>query len=876
MKKVSLFLPLLFVLLIPNAYAGLSEGCFPAVQCDAGQDYYSNSCQSHIESVSTTAPSCQSVKGAPAAGNKWSFDCNNGCYQSSIPVAPACPGGIMVGASCLSRIDVLNDNVPVSGEKAYKLYDGAKLTEIVHLDTAGCADGQVPVSDAASPTGWKCGAGGGGLWKANGSDVYYDLGNVGIGTDTPGAALDVQVSLGNPAAMIGSSNNVSGSYAVAMGSFAEASGDNSMAMGEQVTASATAATALGSGTSASGLYSLAAGKATDASGLASFAMGQGAIASNNYAAALGSATTASGLYSFASGNTSTASGMASVAIGNHLMASGDSSAVFGFYSTAQAYNSVVIGRYNLISGTPGSWVATDPLFVIGNGTSDVSRSNALTVLKNGKVGIGTVTPTTLLEVDSTNAPAALIGSNTNTATGYYSVAMGDNLTAQAYNSVIIGRYNLVAGNLSSWVATDPLFVIGNGASNVSRSNALTVLKNGKVGIGTATPGVALDVEVPLGTPAATIGSSSNDATGSYAIAMGNGTLASGEYATAMGYLTTATQQSAIAMGNFSDATGFSSVAMGSSTTSSGNSSTAMGSSTTAGGTASTALGQGTTANGDYSTAMGRSSIASAMDSVAIGRLANAGGIESMAIGGSTIASGLHSTSMGYFSSATGDYSTAIGDEVTAQAYASVVVGSKNLISGNKTSWVATDPVFVVGNGNGSQSNALTVLKNGKVGIGTTAPNATLEVQGTAQITGTETNSFFNFGAAENTYIRPGKNTSTVFVKNFAAESDRRLKTDIQDIGYGLDTVLAMHPVTFKWKDEIDGTRSLGFIAQEMQPLVSEIVTKGATPENPDMLGIKYTEIIPILTAAIQELKAENDSLKAVVCELKPEAKMCAK
>jgi hypothetical protein len=63
------------------------------------------------------------------------------------------------------------------------------------------------------------------------------------------------------------------------------------------------------------------------------------------------------------------------------------------------------------------------------------------------------------------------------------------------------------------------------------------------------------------------------------------------------------------------------------------------------------------------------------------------------------------------------------------------VGSFNVVSGNATAWAYTDPIFVVGNGStaSSPSNALTVLKNGNVGIGQTNPTNMLEVNGSAKI-----------------------------------------------------------------------------------------------------------------------------------------------
>ena len=59
---------------------------------------------------------------------------------------------------------------------------------------------------------------------------------------------------------------------------------------------------------------------------------------------------------------------------------------------------------------------------------------------------------------------------------------GQYLTSQAYNETIFGRYNIISTYRTTWIDTDPLFIIGNGASDSNRSNALTVLKNGQTTI----------------------------------------------------------------------------------------------------------------------------------------------------------------------------------------------------------------------------------------------------------------------------------------------------------------------------------------------------------------------------------------------------------
>jgi hypothetical protein len=53
-------------------------------------------------------------------------------------------------------------------------------------------------------------------------------------------------------------------------------------------------------------------------------------------------------------------------------------------------------NYTPLSST--AFNGNDRLFNIGNGTSNIVRSDALTILKNGNTGIGTATPSEKLEV----------------------------------------------------------------------------------------------------------------------------------------------------------------------------------------------------------------------------------------------------------------------------------------------------------------------------------------------------------------------------------------------------------------------------------------------------------------------------------------------
>ena len=105
-----------------------------------------------------------------------------------------------------------------------------------------------------------------------------------------------------------------------------------------------------------------------------------------------STNVASGINSAAFGAFTTASGKWSTAFGYETEANGENSAAFGQYTEAQPQASFVIVAYNEVSGTTHDWIATDPLFVIGNGADANNKNNAVTVLKNGNVGIGESNP----------------------------------------------------------------------------------------------------------------------------------------------------------------------------------------------------------------------------------------------------------------------------------------------------------------------------------------------------------------------------------------------------------------------------------------------------------------------------------------------------
>lgn len=95
-------------------------------------------------------------------------------------------------------------------------------------------------------------------------------------------------------------------------------------------------------------------------------------------------------------------------------------------------------------------------------------------------------------------------------------------------------------------------------------------------------------------------------------------------------------------------------------------------------------------------------------------------------------------------------------------------------------------------------------------------------------------------------------------------SDYRLKENVAPFTDGLAVIGALQPYQFNWK--VDGSVGHGFLAHEIQSVISEIVTgeKDAVDENgaPVMQMIDYSKAVPYLVAAIKELLARVEALEA--------------
>lgn len=502
-------------------------------------------------------------------------------------------------------------------------------------------------------------------------------------------------------------------------------------------------------------------------------------------------------------------------------------------------------------GAAISTVGDSIIFNAGAGsvTNIWNKVNSDIYYNDGDVGIGTSEPNAKQEIfhnSSLSDPHILLHENGN---DYTRINLDNNNGTNYWTIAGYIASNNRNDRLNIWngVSGDLLSLTGDGRLGlnvgISPKTALHIGKGGSVLFGTDTLGSGDKLmflprlhAFRVGTIATGAASTywNADSIGEYSFASGFNTRAQGYGATAMGRDTEATNSYAFASGFFSNA------------------------------------------DGQYSTAMGFNS--------------DAFGLGSSAFGYSSDAEVNYSTAMGYFAEAQALYSIALGNSVQAQSHSSMAIGRYNVGGGNATSWIATDPIFEIGNGTApsSRSNAITVLKNGKIGVGTRFPNHTLHVNGTLGIGSFE---YFedsgSFIISTNSHIRPITDNSRdlgsssfrwneVYSTNGVIQtSDRRLKANIKQTNYGLDEVLQLNAVSFNWKDDPEENVRIGLIAQEILPLMPELVKTQeyvVSEKNPDQkelvsidkLGVNYSALIPVLIKAIQEQQKEIDELKAII------------
>ncbi len=181
---------------------------------------------------------------------------------------------------------------------------------------------------------------------------------------------------------------------------------------------------------------------------------------------------------------------------------------------------------------------------------------------------------------------------------------------------------------------------------------------------------------------------------------------------------------------------------------------------------------------------------------------------------------------------------------------------------------------------------ITVNSAKKVGINNTSPAYQLDVSGNFRVNDSSNNLTFTNGCFYSTsYSTLGSfsynwdeiHAVDAYFYNYTVyNSDVNTKTDIKNLSAPKDRLAMLRPVSYKWIPNFRGdekadakiakqaeVEQFGLIAQEVQQIYPEIV---AEDEN-GKLGIRYTELIPVLIKAFQEQQAEIEGLKARIEKL---------
>jgi hypothetical protein len=170
------------------------------------------------------------------------------------------------------------------------------------------------------------------------------------------------------------------------------------------------------------------------------------------------------------------------------------------------------------------------------------------------------------------------------------------------------------------------------------------------------------------------------------------------------------------------------------------------------------------------------------------------------------------------------------------------------------------------------TQAMTLDVNGNLLVGTTTFRSRLTVEANSALTAVpfDSNDTRADASSSASFVfrrqgtQVGSINTTTSATSYATSSDYRLKENVQPMQDALATVAQLNPVTYTWI--ADGSDGQGFIAHELQAVVPDCVAgeKDAVDAegNPQYQGVDTSFLVATLVKAVQELKAEVDSLKA--------------
>jgi len=250
-----------------------------------------------------------------------------------------------------------------------------------------------------------------------------------------------------------------------------------------------------------------------------------------------------------------------------------------------------------------------------------------------------------------------------------------------------------------------------------------------------------------------------------------------------------------------------------------------------------AMGVGTTI-GTYNTATGAYALAN--DTSGVNNVATGAGAEQHnTIGRNNVGEG----GMALYSNVAGSNNTALGGAALRFA-----TGSNNIGIGSNA-----------GLNLGTGSNNIEI---GSQGAASDAGNIRIGTQGMQTRTFIAGVSGILSGGSEATELAVNRTTGQVGV----IPSSARFKRDIHDMGGASTDLMKLRPVTFRYKQDLQGQRQYGLIAEEVAKVYPALVVRG---DKGEIESVQYRELIPLMLnemqhqqAALTALEAQNTALQA--------------
>ena len=201
----------------------------------------------------------------------------------------------------------------------------------------------------------------------------------------------------------------------------------------------------------------------------------------------------------------------------------------------------------------------------------------------------------------------------------------------------------------------------------------------------------------------------------------------------------------------------------------------------------------------------------------------------------------------------------------------LVANEKNLIFGGSNTYFQVSPSATVLN---EKLSILNTVGTAADSININSANGGLSINaGTSMnLANNNTTGAVNIGTLGNRTITMGVNSGTskivldavdvVLTNGMTASSDVRLKENFESIPNALELVSQLNGTYYTWKKDAgaDKPRKLGFIAQEIEKVIPELVKT----DSEGMKSVDYIGVVPVLVEALKHQQKQIDELKALL------------